>query len=400
MKIFQWQDKLFNGAKRLKYFFRDRKLSENGPVNPISEKDLKKFFLSDEEQVRRVKNHIERVGKKPVNKKKPRVFVAVHHVNWEKHGLVDGWAEVADIIHYDWGGSFDQDAPTWHEKDKPLFNAELLRRVEQACREKPIDIFFSYLSGNWVYPDTIRAIGKLGPITINISFDDQVKFWGYRRGSGLSGNAVIGPEFDICITSASILDVSKYIAVGANPLFLPPAVNPSAFSSPQLSRDISISFVGQCYGIRPKIVEYLRMQGIPVQTFGMGWPGGELPLSELKNIYARSIINIGFGYIGGSSKLVGLKGRDFEVPVTGGLYLTTYNSDLEGYFIIGKEIDCYRNKNELARKLKFYLNNPDLALKIGEAGRQRCLCDHTWKNRFESILKIAGFLQDFKSHER
>lgn len=368
------------------------KLYANGPLNLISEKDLKRFFLSDEEQVRRVKNHIERVGKKLVNKEKPRVFVAVHHVNWEKHGLVDGWAEVADIIHYDWGDYFDQDAPDWHEKGKPAFNKELLRRYEQARREKPFDIFFSYLSGRWVYPETIDAIGKMGPITVNISFDDKLKFWGYREASGLSGNAEIAPMFDICITSQSSRDVCKYVAVNANPIFLPPGANPSAFSLPPVSKDIQISFVGQCYGERLNIIEDLRSHGLPVQTFGKGWPTGELSLQEMKNVYARSLINLGFGYIGDSDTFVGLKGRDFEVPLTGGLYLTTYNPDLEDYFIIGTEIDCYRDNAELIDKAKFYLANPENALKIGAAGCVRCLRGHTWKSRFEFILKAAGLL--------
>jgi len=360
-------------------------------VNPLTDRQLEEFYLNREQQVERIHQHWTKAGKVREPVERPCVFVAVHHVNWEKYGLVDGWAEVAEIIHYDWGDSFDQYAPDWHEKGKTAFNAELLRRIEQAYREKPIDLFFSYLSGRWIYPETIRAIGKMGSITVNISFDDKIKFWGYREPSGLSGNAEIAPEFDICITCQSAQDVCKYVAVGANPLFLPPAANPSTFSSSSVSRDIPVSFVGQCYGKRPKIIEHLRAHGLPVQTFGKGWPSGELSLAELKNIYARSLINLGFGYIGGSDEFVGLKGRDFEVPLAGGLYLTTYNPELEDCFVIGKEIDCYRNEDELVDKVKFYLSNPEVALKIGTAGRLRCLRDHSWANRFRTLLEVIGF---------
>lgn len=348
------------------------------------------FHISLNEQIGKIKTHLAKIGKIPACKPRPRVFIAVRHVNWEKHGLVDGWAEIADVIHYDWGNSFDQYAPDWHQSGKPDFNKELLRQVELAHREQPIDLFFSYLSGRWVYPETIRTIGKMNPITVNISLDDKIKFWGYQESSGLSGNAEIAPEFDLCITCQSEEDTHKYAKVGARALFLPPGGNTHSFSPLPVPRDIPVSFVGQCYGIRPRIILWLKDHGISVQTFGKGWPSAELSHHEMKVMYSRSLINLGFGFVGDSPQLTGLKGRDFEVPLMGGLYLTTYNRDLENCFILGEEIDCYRNEMELLSKLQYYISHPDIALKIGAAGRNRCLFDHTWTHRFKTILTVTG----------
>jgi spore maturation protein CgeB len=108
----------------------------------------------------------------------------------------------------------------------------------------------------------------------------------------------------------------------------------------------------------------------------------------MKEIYARSVINMGFGYTGGSSSVV-LKGRDFEVPVSGGLYLTSYNAEMEKYFTPGKEIEFYHDETELLRKVQFYLANVDLALRIGAAGRDKCLKNHTWQNRFQHVLDVV-----------
>ena len=348
------------------------------------------FHISLEEQIDKIRTHLANIGKVSTRKVRPRIFVAVHHVNWEKHGLVGGWAEIADVIHYDWGNSFDQYAADWHQRGKPDFNKVLLRQVELAHREKTIDLFFSYLSGRWVYPDTIQAIGKMNIITVNISLDDKVKFWGYQEPGGLSGNAEIAPEFDLCITTQSEEDVQKYISVGARALFLPPGGNTHSFSPIPAPRDIPVSFVGQCYGTRPHIIAWLESCGISVQTFGKGWPSGELSHQEMNVIYSRSVVNLGFGFIGDSPHLTGLKGRDFEVPLMGGLYLTTYNQDLENCFILGEEIDCYRNEMELLSKLQYYLSCPNIALKIGAAGRNRCLLDHTWTNRFKTVLTVTG----------
>lgn len=230
------------------------------------------FHIPLEEQIDKIRTHLANIGKVSTRKVRPRIFVVVHHVNWEKHGLVDGWAEIADVIHYDWGNSFNQYAADWHQRGKPDFNKVLLRQVELAHREKTIDLLFSYLSGRWVYPYTIRAIGKMNIITVNISLDDKVKFWGYQEPGGLSGNAEIAPEFDLCITTQSEEDVQKYISVGARALFLPPGGNTHSFSPIPAPRDIPVSFVGQCYGTRPHIIGWLISCGIPVQTFGKGWP--------------------------------------------------------------------------------------------------------------------------------
>lgn len=127
------------------------------------------FHIPLEEQIDKIRTHLANIGKVSTRKVRPRIFVVVHHVNWEKHGLVDGWAEIADVIHYDWGNSFNQYAADWHQRGKPDFNKVLLRQVELAHREKTIDLLFSYLSGRWVYPYTIRAIGKMNIITVNIS---------------------------------------------------------------------------------------------------------------------------------------------------------------------------------------------------------------------------------------
>lgn len=340
-------------------------------------------------QVHQIQAHLMKAGKMLSLKDKPRVFAAVHHVNWEKQGLVDAWTEIADTTHYDWGKSFDQYASDWHQKGKPAFNKELIRRVKLAQREKPIDIFFSYLSGRWAYPETIQTISNMNLITINISFDDTQKFYGFQEGGGFSGNTEIAPEFDLCITCQSKEDVHQYHTVGARALFLPPGANPCVFSPLPVSRDIPVSFIGQCYGIRPHIIAWLKDHGIAVNTYGKGWPSSEIAHQDMNTIYSRSLINLGFGFIGNSS-VTGLKGRDFEVPLMGGLYLTTYNRELEDHFAIGEEIDCYRNEVELLTKLSYYLTHPDIALKIGTLGRMRCLRDHSWVNRFQKILTLIS----------
>ena len=264
----------------------------------------------------------------------------------------------------------------------------MIERVRIAHQKETIDIFFSYLSGNWIYSDVISEINKLGIITINISFDDKLKFWNVLTEHGFSGNADIAPLFDICITCQSSADVSKYIYVGANPLFFPPATNPNLNNFENLPKDIEVSFIGQKYGARSEIIGMLLDNGIPLTVYGEGWPSGMVTTEEMQNIFSRSLINLGFGYIGASNKVVGLKERDFEGPLSGGLYITTYNRDLKSCYKLGEEIESYKDSSELLRKVKYYLNHPEKAKSKGLRGRNRVLEDHTWEKRFGMIINL------------
>jgi hypothetical protein len=58
----------------------------------------------------------------------------------------------------------------------------------------------------------------------------------------------------------------------------------------------------------------------------------------MNEIYNRSLINLGFGFIGTTDKVKGLKGRDHEIPLAGNLCLTSYDPSLEEIYQIGTEI--------------------------------------------------------------
>ncbi len=94
-------------------------------------------------------------------------------------------------------------------------------------------------------------------------------------------------------------------------------------------------------------------------------------------LYSRSLLTIGFGFIGKTLE-VGMKGRDFEVPMTGCAYLTTYNDELAHYFVPGEEILFYRDKKELQEIVRYYRAHPEEAVAIGLAGRVKALSQHTW----------------------
>lgn len=367
-----------------KYFARIRQ--------PISNREIERHQLSELAQVVRIQHHLserQRLGELGQLPERPRVFIAVKNTNWEQAGLVDSWQGLADTIHYDWGDNFDQNAANWFSHGRDAFGEALFQQVAAAHRQQPVDIFFSYLSGRWVSREAIERIGQLGIVTVNYDFDDSRKFWNSRKHGIYTGSAEIASAFDLCVSAQSSSNVGKYAAIGANPLFLPAGGNDAVFASvePALERGVPVSFIGQNYGEREAWIEALEAAGVAVTKRGLNWPDGPLTLDEMLALYSTSLLTIGFGFIG-KSRQVGLKGRDFEVPMTGCAYLTTYNEELANYFEAGVEILFYRTQQELQEIARYYISRPKEAIAIGLAGRKKALDSHRWEHRWGALLEV------------
>jgi spore maturation protein CgeB len=159
-----------------------------------------------------------------------------------------------------------------------------------------------------------------------------------------------------------------------------------------VEKTIDVSFVGQCYGNRPEIIRKLELEGFKIEAFGYGWPNGALSVEEMVRMYSKSKINLGFGGVAGHKDTYCLKGRDFEIPMSGGLYLTEYHTELEGCYELGKEIVTYTDLEDLVAKLRYLLANPKEAEDIRKRGTQRALREHTWEMRFEQIFSLMGLI--------
>ena len=63
-----------------------------------------------------------------------------------------------------------------------------------------------------------------------------------------------------------------------------------------------------------------------------------------------------------------------------------YNIEFPNSFTNDKNIIKYSTSEELENKLRYYLNNKDKCLKIGEEGYKHLIKYHTSKKRVEYIL--------------
>lgn len=320
-----------------------------------------------------------------------KIIAIYHHYNWEDHSLKPALEKFGTVRHYDWFGAFNHQRKDWRTSLKGEINRDLAARIGGWVAEERPDVIFTYLSGEIVFPETVRSLRAFGVPMIHFSLNDKEHFVGKVRGGLAFGSRDICRYFDLCWTSTEDA-LKKYCVEGAIPLYLPEGANPEIHRPWELEKTVEVSFVGQCYGNRPGIIRRLREAGIGVEAFGYGWPAGPLSTEEMVRMYSKSRINLGFGGVDAHEETFCLKGRDFEIPMSGGLYLTERHPELERVFLPGKEIAVYRGFDDLLAKIRHLLAHPEEAEAIRLAGFRRARREHTWEMRFERVFALMNLI--------
>jgi hypothetical protein len=313
------------------------------------------------------------------NKGSLSILAIYHDYNWEGLSLGPSLARFGNVQHLD-----------WHE----FQSADGLGFVEAAIelnKTHQFDVIFTYLSGEQVTPNAMRTLRSINVPIVNLALNDKESFVGKVKNHRVGGMRDICCYFDLCWTSTEDAIV-KYVVEGATPIYLPEGANPFIHKPYDEEKIYDVTFVGQCYGNRPEIISRLRSVGVNVQAFGPGWPSGPLSSEEMIRTWSRSHINLGFGGVLGHKEIFCLKGRDFEVPMSGGLYLTEYHDEISPFYLNGSEIVTYRNFSDLVEKIKWLLANPSDAEAIRQRGRARALKEHSWEMRFEKVFKLLGVI--------
>ena len=275
-----------------------------------------------------------------------------------------------------------------------------------------------YFYDGIVLPEAIDEIKALGIVTVN---------W-YANGSyQLHLIQTIAPHFDWCLAPEKFR-LDDYRKMGAHPIYCQEAANPDFNKPYPMPIEYDVTFVGQAYGDRPDYLKFLRAAGIDVRVWGMNWHlhripslprrlwrwgrravgikrspfptfpadilGAPLGDVEMVQMFSRSKINLGFSTCGSThlngERILQVRLRDFEVPMSGGFYMVEYMEELEEFFQIGKEIVCYSGRQDLADKIKYYLAHDDERERIRKAGYARCLRDHTWQKRLGTAFREMG----------
>lgn len=265
-------------------------------------------------------------------------------------------------------------------------NRKLLETIE---RVQP-DLVFCVLMGYEIWTETLDRIRRVGgALLLNWGTDDSWKYEQYAR--------FVAPHLD-CYATTYPEALTKARSDGLNNFALTQWAASDAALAPPLPAAqcrYRVSFIGSAYGNRRGRIEDLRRRGIEVDCFGYGWPNGPVPSAEIPRIMRESVVSLNFGDSG--TQLRGLrpyrsrqiKARVFEVPGAGGFLLTEGAEHLADYYRAGEEIETFDSRDELAEKLRYYLDRPVARDRIARAGHERTRREHTYSRRFAALLDAA-----------
>ena len=301
------------------------------------------------------------------------------------------------------------------EVGKDKMNEKLLETVK---KEKP-NLCFFFLFRDEIKKETIKKITKKSnSITFNWFADDHFRFYNFSK--------YYAPLFHWASTT-DFQAVKKYHKIGyKNVIKTQWACNHFLYKPSNLPKIYDVTFIGQPHGNRREVIKKIKKASINIRCWGKGWPSGRISQGEMIKIFSQSKIDLNLTKSSGnvdfralasiffrreldkSLKFVSprywfpnfqsllakkreqIKGRNFEIPGSGGFLLTSDADNLTNYYQDGKEIVIYKNTDDMINKIKYYLEHNEEREAIARAGYERTLHDHTYEKRFNSIFKVMG----------
>ncbi|MBB1399444.1 glycosyltransferase [Pseudoalteromonas sp. SG44-8] len=314
-------------------------------------------------------------------------------------GFIQALNKVADVIVFTKNdGTYGQQVPNIRrglifDNERRINGERLLSIFNDSGGAKEVDLVIGQMWSNLMDPSVLMDIRNKGSMVVNIAMDDKLPVhWKEDKYGRLSGAIGLANSVDLTLNTYKQA-VSMYAKHGADCIYWPLASNQDVFK-PENEKVYDVVFIGSNYGYRAKLINKLQKAGINIKAFGPGFESGMISAQESAEIFGKSKIILGIGYISYSRKLATLKLRDFDALFTGALYITTRNPDLEDILIENEHIVYYDSINELIEKIEYYLKNESVRLDVAERALKLANENHTWDIRIADTIDILGLTDD------
>jgi spore maturation protein CgeB len=269
----------------------------------------------------------------------------------------------------------------------------------QTVRNGGYDVVLYQTAGrDHMPPEAIRQAGRLSPV-IAWNSDDDWQWEGYTSR--------LAPYFTFMVTTyphifeANRADVPnlRLSQWGCYDLL-------ADFAHP---KDLPFSFVGRVYGARYADCRLLRRKaglrvfgsGSRLLTLGIppfrgcsripGLMGAPLlDYGEVNAVWNRT--RVSYTPLGSSAdpRLLQIKGRVFQMGLSGTLMLCDNHPGVERYYDPGKEYVMFHDLDECADKARYYLAHETERARIARAYHDRTRAEHTWQHRFTRLFEDVG----------
>lgn len=184
-----------------------------------------------------------------------------------------------------------------------------------------------------------------------------------------------------------------------------------AFSDYARKKDLEFSFAGSVYGSRNSACRFLQKEaglccfGRGARLVKLGLPyfrgvfklnavcGHPLDFRQVHEVWNRS--RISYTPMGGGpgGRILSIKGRAFEMGLSGTLMLSELSPNLDHYYEPGKEFVAFDGLKDCAEKAKFYLAHESERMDISRKYYERTRNEHLWQHRFARLfseMHISG----------
>jgi len=318
-----------------------------------------------------------------------KVFAIFSINNWESQ-LLEPLNLIGEVHHFSWPNidDFFVDKSEW-EKAHLKINENIITEYNKLIKDNVNLIVFLYTSDFIVSKSTIAHFQNRNTFIISFCWDDILYFKGVVKGQPV-GVSELSKGADINLTFSPEA-IPRYNFFKSPCFFwqsIPQKNDSKSLFNFQITNNFYVLFIGSKYGNREVFVNKLIENGIPMKCYGKGWPNGGISEEQMEKEIQLAPLTLGFSNVGYTRNITTIKGRDFEVPLLGGLYLTQYSKGLEMYYDLSDEILTYTNLNDCISKIKFLQKYPYEAFKIRKAGWVKANKVSKWDSRIAFLQNL------------
>jgi spore maturation protein CgeB len=226
-------------------------------------------------------------------------------------------------------------------------------------------------------------------LNVNLLFyftDDDWTFDMRTRFMCQYANIVVTPNQDL---------LAKYKPYNRNVFHMTWAGNPYLYKKINCEKKYDVTSIGGPHSDRYEVLKFLRDNGVNLRIFGRGWNrypdmkdiwGGYLAPEDLVKTINQSKINLSF-LMASIMDRYHITGRFFEIPCAGGFQLCDDYFEVYKYYKRDSAISTFSTKDDLLKKIHYYLKNEEEREEIAQAGYERTMEEYTWNKRFENLFK-------------
>jgi spore maturation protein CgeB len=236
-----------------------------------------------------------------------------------------------------------------------------------------------------LYPSTYKQLRQLLPKAKIVLYSEDDIFMRHNRSIYLQQSL---PLFDVVFTTKP-RNLQELPHLGAKRVFcIYQAYDRNLHRPITLTLDeqaqwgSDVSFIGTFERDRAEKMLYLAEQGVSVRVWGSNWQKWRKQHPNLR-IEQRPVYNDDFIKVicGSKINLNFLRkanrdrhtSRSLEIPACEAFMLAEKTDEHLQLFQEGKEAEFFNSREELLRKVQYYLDHDEKRISISVAGRQKCL---------------------------